>query len=237
MAKSRIVNTRFWVDDYVSNLDPVEKLLFLYFLTNPATDISGVYEIPLKTIAVDTGIDKETVLKLLRRFSKQDKIYYKDGWIGVVNFTKHQSSNPKIMEGIRIGLTKAPKDLVARMKIDYGYSIDSPSHSNSNLNTNSNPKVGDENVTFSFEKELEKMRQSIRKDYKTIALYWKKKDWHFENKEQFNAALIRELKPAKTLKGYTGDQISKVMDYCNENYPVWTLETVHTRITDLVNKK
>ena len=37
MAKTRIINTRFWIDDYTSNLDPIEKLLFLYFLTNTAT--------------------------------------------------------------------------------------------------------------------------------------------------------------------------------------------------------
>ena len=63
-----MINTRFWIDDYISHLDPTEKLMFLYFLTNPLTDICGVYEIPLKNIALDTGIDKEMVEKIIKRF-------------------------------------------------------------------------------------------------------------------------------------------------------------------------
>ena len=45
--KQRYVNTRFWNDTYVSSLDPIEKLLFIYLLTNEHTNISGVYEPPL----------------------------------------------------------------------------------------------------------------------------------------------------------------------------------------------
>ena len=30
MAKKRYISTTFWRDEYVSNLDPIEKLLFLY---------------------------------------------------------------------------------------------------------------------------------------------------------------------------------------------------------------
>lgn len=128
-----MVNTRFWMDDYISNLDPIEKLLFLYFLTNPSTDISGVYEVPLKTVAVDTGIDKEMVIKVVKRFEKDKKIKYVDGWVAVKNFIKHQKENPKVARGIEISMTKCPQ-----WCIDYVYSTDSLSHSNSNLNTNSN---------------------------------------------------------------------------------------------------
>jgi hypothetical protein len=140
MAKSRIINTRFWVDDYISNLDPVEKLLFLYFLTNPSTDICGVYEIPLKTVAVDTGLDIEMVKKIIKRFSREGKIFYQNGWVGIKNFIKHQSVNPKVEKGIKNGLDKAPKEMLDRLSIDYTYPTDSLSHSNlnSNLNSNSN---------------------------------------------------------------------------------------------------
>jgi hypothetical protein len=67
MAKQRYINTKFWRDSYIEDLDPTEKLLFLYLLTNPDTNICGVYELPLKIIAADTGIDKEMVKKLLNR--------------------------------------------------------------------------------------------------------------------------------------------------------------------------
>lgn len=130
----RVVNTRFWIDDYISNLDPVEKLMFLYFLTNPMTDICGVYEIPLKVVAVETGIDRDMVHKIIKRFEKDGKIYYKNGWVGIKNFQKHQSMNPSVKAGIENGLTRAPKELVDKL----AQPVDSQSHLNSNLNTNLN---------------------------------------------------------------------------------------------------
>ncbi len=131
-----MVNTRFWIDDYISNLDPIEKLLFLYFLTNPSTDICGVYELPLKNIALDTGLDKEMVVKIVNRFSTDGKIFYKNGWVGIKNFAKHQAMNPKVKMGIEIGLAKAPKEILDSLS----YPIDSLSHLNSNINSNSNLK-------------------------------------------------------------------------------------------------
>lgn len=90
---------------------------------------------------------------------------------------------------------------------------------------------------FSFEESLGKLRDSPRKDLKIVALYWKKKNWVFENKEQYQAALKRELRAAKTLLGYSGAQIAESMKHCDRNYKEWSLETVGKRITDLINKK
>lgn len=92
---------------------------------------------------------------------------------------------------------------------------------------------------FFFEEEIQKLKDGIRKDYKIIALYWKMQGFVFENKEQFNENLGRELRPAKVLKGYTGEQISRAMSYCKNNYKEtgWTLETCGKRIALIVNIK
>lgn len=119
MAKHRIVNTRFWEDNYIAGLDPTEKLLFLYFLTNPHTDICGIYEIPLKTIAVDSGIDKEMVEKILNRFSKDNKIFYIDGWIIIKNFVKHQAINPSVEKGIERCVSQVPQTILDRLGTDW----------------------------------------------------------------------------------------------------------------------
>ena len=110
-----MVNTKFWDDNYVSNLDPIEKLLFLYFLTSPLTNISGVYEIPLRRIAFDTGIDKDMVLKILSRLQEDNKIYYLDGWIYIKNFEKHQQSNPNIEKGVERALKELPDEILAKI--------------------------------------------------------------------------------------------------------------------------
>ena len=98
MAKQRYINTKFWDDSYIVGLDPTEKLLFLYLLTNPLTNVAGIYEISLRRIAFDTGIESMAANSILKRFRKEKKIYYLDGWIVVVNFPKHQEyhKNPKI---------------------------------------------------------------------------------------------------------------------------------------------
>ncbi len=152
MAKQRYVNTKIWRDSYIENLDPSEKLLFLYLLTNPDTNISGIYEIPIKIIAVDIGFDKEMTKKILDRFHKDNKIKYKDGWIAIKNFTLHQSISPKIKIGIETELNNAPVDMVLWVTLDenieYTRTIEEVSHlikSNiieSNTNTNPNEPIG-----------------------------------------------------------------------------------------------
>ncbi len=134
MAKQRIINTKFWDDSYIAGLSPLEKLVFLYLLTNPLTNISGVYELPLKRAAFDVGISGEEIETIFGRFEADGKITRHSGWIGVTNFVKYQTLNPKIKVGILQELRRAPKEIVDRLSIDYP----SLSHSNSNLNSNLN---------------------------------------------------------------------------------------------------
>ncbi len=101
MSKNRVINTKFWDDGYIINLDPVEKLLFLYLLTNPLTSICGIYEINLRRIAFDTGIDSEMVSKILSRFSKDKRVFYIGGWVVIKNFIKNQVLNPSVKQGIK----------------------------------------------------------------------------------------------------------------------------------------
>lgn len=113
MAKQRVVNTHFWKDNYVVELDPTEKLIFLHLLTNEQTDICGIYELPVREISYDTGLEKEMVLKILSRFERDKKAYYYEGWICLPNFPKHQKSNPSVERGIERSLSQVPKEIMA----------------------------------------------------------------------------------------------------------------------------
>ena len=46
MAVARLIQTSIWYDDFFFALDQDEKLLFFFFLTNPHTNIGGVYQVP-----------------------------------------------------------------------------------------------------------------------------------------------------------------------------------------------
>ena len=120
MAKKRYVDTKFWDDGYIVECDPIEKLLYLYLLSNTLTNICGIYEISLRRIAFDTGIDKDMVLKILERFEIDGKIKYQNGWIAIKNFIKYQMDNPKIRAGISYELKTKPISLVGFVEtLDY----------------------------------------------------------------------------------------------------------------------
>ena len=137
MSKKRYIDTKFWDDNYVMNRDPVEKLLFLYLLTNTLTNIVGIYEISLRRIAFDTGIDSEMVDKILKRFEADLKVKYEDNLVAIRNFTKHQLNNPKINTGMESLLKEVPEHLIEWVNIDY----DRLSHLNTNTNTNLNTNI------------------------------------------------------------------------------------------------
>lgn len=246
--KQRYINTKLWNDTYVAKLDPIEKLLFVYLLTNEHTNISGVYELPFKIMAVETGIDESMFKKILPRL--KEKIRYIEGIVVIKNFIKHQETgSPNVQKGILNCLTDLdinflknivkqgyfilPKYYLDTLCIPY---VEGRNYLDSNLDSNLDSTVA-ETTTWDFLKELEKLRTDKRKDLRLIAFYWKTKNWKFENKEQFNSALKRELRPAKSLIGYTGQQIAKAMSHCQNNYKEWGMETVVKRITDVINKK
>ena len=104
-----MINTRFWSDGWVINLDPLERYLFLYLLTNEHTNICGIYELPIRIIARESGIEDEMIEKMLRKMT--DKIAFIDGWVYIKNFAKHQLYN----ESVKIGIEKARKEIPERI--------------------------------------------------------------------------------------------------------------------------
>jgi len=112
MDKLRSVNTKFWQDPFIEDLNPTEKLLFLYLLTNPLGNILGIYEISIKRISYDTGIGKETIKKALEGFEKVGKVYYFKEFIILTNFLKNQKLNSNMWTGAKKIFLKLPKDLI-----------------------------------------------------------------------------------------------------------------------------
>lgn len=99
MEKLRSVNTKFWGDPWVEDLRPEEKLLFLYLLTNPHTNMLGIYEISVKRMASDTGLTEERVPKALKEFARVRKAFYMDNYIVLPNFLKNQKMNTNMQKG------------------------------------------------------------------------------------------------------------------------------------------
>ncbi len=100
MSKLRSVNTKFWDDPFVVELNPTEKLLFLYLITNSLTTILGIYEISIRKISFDTGISQEMVRKGLERFGTSRKAFFEGNYIILPNWPKNQNLNTNMKKAV-----------------------------------------------------------------------------------------------------------------------------------------
>src|SRR3990167_315246 len=120
--KARLINTKFWSDTFISELNPLDRYLFLYFLTNEHTNIAGIYELPLKTISFETGLEIDMLKKMLKRLTS--KIMYIDGCVAMKNWEKHQSSSEDVKTGIKRELSNIPQKIREKVeKWDDGGSV------------------------------------------------------------------------------------------------------------------
>ena len=102
MSTQRYISTSFWDDEWIHALDIDEKMLYMYLLTNPLTNIAGVYKIMNTRIAFDTGIEPHRIELILRHFEKDGKAYRMDEYVVIPSWPKHQKweKSAKIKEGI-----------------------------------------------------------------------------------------------------------------------------------------
>jgi len=126
MATQRYISTSFWDDEWIQTLDPSEKLLYLYLMTNPLTNIAGVYKITVRRMCFDTGFNADTVGHILGKFEKVGKAYLHDEYIVLPSWPQHQKADTrsKIKEGIDAIIKTLPDDMVTYMvSIGYRYHI------------------------------------------------------------------------------------------------------------------
>lgn len=134
MATQRYISTSFWDDAWIQELDPSEKLLYLYLMTNPLTNIAGVYKITVRRIVFDTGFNEETVRRILGRFEADKKACLHGEYIIIPSWPKHQKceTRQKIKDGIQAVIDSLPEEVVEYMVyIGYAYHIEGyPYHRN-----------------------------------------------------------------------------------------------------------
>lgn len=209
--KQRYINTKFWNDNYVSELDPIEKLLFIYLLTNGHTNISGIYEVPIKVIAIETGIEVSMLNKILPRL--EEKVRYIDGYVVIRKFLKHQQTQSSLVSKgimncldeldrsflihlVNKGFYEVTEDIANTLSIGYTYPLN---YSNSNLDSNSNSKDTSASADSSFDKFWEQYpKKELKKKTKEI---WKRKKLHVHLKE-IMTFIEKAKKTDRWQKGY-----------------------------------
>ena len=101
MANYRQIHTQIWRDNWFLDLEPDEKLLFIYLFSNDSTNLAGLYEIHERIIQLETGLDKMRIAEILQKFECDGKVHYQDGVVWIVNMKKyHSNAGEKIQKNI-----------------------------------------------------------------------------------------------------------------------------------------
>jgi hypothetical protein len=128
-AEYRSVHTEMWrADDWFQTLPTDARLLWIYLFTNPSASVAGIYKLPLRTMANETGLDLSRVTDLLTEFQQTKKAYYQDGVIWVRKMREYQlpgKTSPQLIAHLNKEIAKIPDGYLKReYLIAYGYSID-----------------------------------------------------------------------------------------------------------------
>ena len=130
MAIYRQIQTNFWQDGFVGELTPEEKYFYFYLLTNPRTTQCGISEINIRIMEAETGYNRETIEKLIKRFEEYGKIIYcrETREIIILNWVKYNFINSKnticcINKELKLVKNKSFIDLLYKSCLKRGYDV------------------------------------------------------------------------------------------------------------------
>jgi hypothetical protein len=131
-ADYRSVQTSMWrADEWFQLLDTDARLFWIYLFTNPSASVAGIYKLPLRTMAFETGLDVQRVADLLTQFAQDGKAYYEAGVVWVRKMREYQlpgKVSPQLAAHIEGELARIPDGhLKRRYQMTYGYPIDTVS--------------------------------------------------------------------------------------------------------------
>ena len=100
MGRISSINTGFWTSpQVVDNFTPEERYVYLYCLTNPRTNLCGCYEVSIKTIAFETGMERYEVRDILDRLQHRHGVICYDAdtrELFIINWLRnHWNSSPR----------------------------------------------------------------------------------------------------------------------------------------------
>lgn len=167
--KTRIIQTKIWTDNFFINLTPLEKLLFIYFITNDQVNIIHLYQCPINRIIADTGINRGIIEKVMVKFQEANKIFFYGGYVFLYNARKYETYSGELNERSKQRLLEELSSNVLewyKKILDRG--IDTPLKGSINHNTEiSNKKSEISNKKYSTLKEIKE------EEIKEIALKYK----------------------------------------------------------------
>lgn len=114
-------HTSFWESSMVESLEPLEKLVYLYFITAPASNIEGVYELRLRAAEVDTGVSRDVILATAKKLEEKRRGgIFEDSegktWVVVSKAMSRMAASPPVIVAAADLYALLPRDLIDYMR-------------------------------------------------------------------------------------------------------------------------
>ena len=121
--KSRIIKVSLWYEDNFANLSKDGKLLFLYLLTCPFIELTGIFKFPRQHVILETGLIETDLQKALIDLEKIKKAFLYKEWIYIPKTEKHNnfSAGHWTGKGFERELDEVPKDIFKHFNTLYPY--------------------------------------------------------------------------------------------------------------------
>lgn len=116
--KTRIIQTRFYDDEFIVDCDLFSQHLYMYLLTCQYINLCGIFQLSLKKVQFESKLSEEQLLLALETLSKGGKAFYHRGWFFIPNAIKN--NNYANFEGNRKALVKEisliPQDVISNFQ-------------------------------------------------------------------------------------------------------------------------
>lgn len=144
--KSRIIQTRFWDDEFVCNARPMTRYIFVYLLTCQYINICGTFQLADKKIIFETGIDSKLLPQIKKELQDNKKVFFYKGWIHVCNARRNNQYEKSNLNQIACSseLDKIPQEVKDSINLYLNSSIDTTMQGS--IDTTQKPEIINNNI-------------------------------------------------------------------------------------------
>ena len=96
MEIRRYLNTRIWGESWFEPLTATEKLIWIYLLTNPATNMLGIYGLTVRRIGYDCNTSAQIVRRCIKKLEELKLIIMIHEHIIITHWLTQNAMNPSM---------------------------------------------------------------------------------------------------------------------------------------------
>lgn len=117
MEIRRYLNTRLWRDSWFETLNANEKFVYVYLLTNPSTNMLGIYNLSIRRIAYDCNLNEQTARRCIKKLEEISRIMYRKGYVIIPDWISQNAMNPSMKQSAMKDFDKLPADVCQELPL------------------------------------------------------------------------------------------------------------------------